>query len=89
MKINITWHGKPCLQEHLVRVEAELAGLLDGSLDTPQQLISHSISLDKNAAVTAWGVIGDDAFHAEFHDAPTKERADKALEDRIRQVFEA
>ena len=86
--MKIIWHGEPCPQEHLARVEAELAGMLGRMLDSPQQLISHSIFLDNGAAVTAWGETGDEAFHAEFHDVPTKERADKALFERIRQVFE-
>lgn len=87
MKINIIWHGQQCPQEHVAQVEGELAEMLGGMLDSPQQLISHRIALDDNAAVTVWGEGGDDAFHAEFHDAPTKERADKALEERLWQLW--
>lgn len=86
--MNIIWHGEPCPQEHLKRVEAELAGMLGRMLDSPQQLISHSIFLDNGAAVTAWGETGDEAFHAEFHNVPTKERGDKTLFDRIQEFYE-
>ena len=60
VKMKIIWHGKPCPQEHLAQVEADLAGMLGKMLDNPQQLISHTISLDNNAFVTAWGEPGDD-----------------------------
>ena len=87
--MNINWHGNPCPQEYLATVEAELAGLLRGMLDSPQQLISHRMSLGNGGAVTAWGETGDDAFHAEYYDGPTKARADESLLERIRQLFKA
>ena len=87
--MNIIWHGKPCPQQYVAQVEAELAGMLGGMLDSPQQLISHRIFLGNNGAVTAWGETGDDAFHAEYHEAQTRERADQALFERIRPVEEA
>ncbi len=87
MKLKIVWHGTPCPQEHAGQVEAELAGMLGGMLDSPQQLISHRIFLGNDSAVTVWGEGGDDSFHAEFHDAPTKVRADKALAERLRQLW--
>jgi len=63
-KKKIFWQGAPCPLEHLAKVEAELTGM---PLNSPQQLIFHTIRLDNNAFVTAWGEPGDDAFHAEFH----------------------
>jgi len=86
--MKIMWHGTACPQEYLPKVQAELAGMLGRMLDSPQQLISHLIFLANGGEVTAWGETGDDAFHAEYHDVPTKERADKALEDRLRQLDE-
>lgn len=88
MNARIIWHGAPCPEEDLEKVEAELEKLLDGPLESPQQLISHRILLDDGSAVTAWGETGLDAFHAEFHPVPTRERADKALFDRIRQLYQ-
>lgn len=79
--MKIIWHGKTCSQEHLAEVEAELAGMLGKMLDNPQQLIFHSISLDNNAAVTAWGEPGDDAFHTEYHDVTTREVAGNARDE--------
>lgn len=86
--IKINWHGPPCPEEHLEQVEAELDQLLHGPLESPQQMISHLVFLPNGGEVTAWGETSDDYFHAEYHDAPTKKRADKALEDRIRQLYE-
>lgn len=87
MSARIVWHGAPCPPEHLARVEAELERLLSGPLESPQQLISHRILLDDGGAVTVWGQDADADFHAEYHPAPTKERADKALADRIRKLY--
>jgi len=62
----IVWHGRPCPSEYLARVEAELAGMLGGMLDSPQQLICHEISLSNLDSVAAWGEMNSDAFHAEY-----------------------
>jgi hypothetical protein len=64
--MKIIWHGKPCPQEHIAKVEAELAGLLSGVVDSPQQLVFHTIHLDEGVVI-AWGEDGDDGFHAQFH----------------------
>jgi hypothetical protein len=37
MSARIIWHGPPC--PHMAKVEAELEKLLDGPLESPQQLI--------------------------------------------------
>jgi hypothetical protein len=64
--MKLIWHGSPCPEEHIAKVEAELAGMLDGMLDIPAQLIFHRIRLAEGTVIV-WGEDGDEAFQAQFY----------------------
>ncbi|WP_157038001.1 MULTISPECIES: hypothetical protein [Chelativorans] len=66
----IVWHSETT-DDLEVLVRKDIASALEG-LDSPENLIFHTVFLDESSydncpVVIVWGQEGDQRFHAEYH----------------------